>query len=138
MRWSDIPRSPTTRTLRQFGALCLLFFSATAVWEYVHRHRPVLAAAAALAALTLGPVGLLRPRALRPIFVGWMYAAFPVGWMVSHALLAVVFYLLFTPLGLVFRAIGRDPLTIRRSGTAQTYWRERPAVTDVARYFRQF
>jgi hypothetical protein len=138
MRWSDIPRNPTSRTLRQFGALCLLFFSAVALWEYFHEHRPVAAVAAAVAALTLGPVGLLRPKALRHVFVAWMVAAFPIGWLVSHLLLAVAFYGLFTPVGLVFRVIGRDSLSLRRSPTARTYWREKPTVTDVTRYFRQF
>ena len=60
--------------------------------------------------MTLGPLGLIWPRLLRPIYVAWMVLAFPIGWTISQLILAVMFYGLFTPIGLVFRLIGRDPL----------------------------
>ena len=39
-----------------------------------------------------------------------MVLAFPIGWTVSQVILLLMFYGLFTPIGLVFRLIGRDPL----------------------------
>ena len=36
-----------------------------------------------------------------------MIVAFPIGWAVSHIMLAALFYGLFTPVALVFRTIGR-------------------------------
>ena len=39
-----------------------------------------------------------------------MVLAFPIGWTVSQVMLALMFFGLFTPIGLVFRLIGRDPL----------------------------
>ena len=39
-----------------------------------------------------------------------MVLAFPIGWTVSQVMLAMMFFGLFTPIGLVFRLIGRDPL----------------------------
>ena len=53
---------------------------------------------------------MIRPEWLRSIYVGWMVLAFPIGWTVSQVMLAVMFFGLFTPIGLVFRLIGRDPL----------------------------
>ena len=65
----------------------------------------------------IGLLGLLWPRVIRPVYVGWMVLAFPIGWTVSQAMLAVMFYGLFTPIGLLFRLIGRDPLhRARRAG----------------------
>jgi hypothetical protein len=52
--------------------------------------------------------------------------------------MALVFYGLFTPMGLLFRLIGRDPLNRRFDPTAQTYWTPHQTVTDGRRYFRQF
>src|SRR6185295_8198865 len=79
-------------------------------------------------------VGMIAPRALRPVFVGWMIAVFPIGWLVSHALLAVVFYGVFTPLSLAFRALGRDALRRQRSNDA-SYWLSKRAAADVAGYY---
>ena len=48
-----------------------------------------------------------------------MVLAFPIGWTVSQVILAVMFYGLFTPIGLVFRLIGRDPLQPHASARAR-------------------
>jgi hypothetical protein len=63
---------------------------------------------------------------------------FPFGWAVSHLLLAILFYGLFTPLGLIFRLLGRDPLRRQRPLEQASYWTMKPAATDVRGYFRQF
>ncbi len=138
MRWSDIPRNPDTRTLRQFAGLCLLVFGGLAAWHGFVHHRLVLAGILAALAVGLGGPGLAAPRLIRPIFVGWMILAFPIGWVVSHVMLAVLFYGLFTPIGLVMRLAGRDPLSLRPGPPSDTYWTLKAAPTDVRRYFRQY
>jgi hypothetical protein len=67
-----------------------------------------------------------------------MVLAFPIGWTVSRLVLAAVFYGLFTPIGLVFRLMGRDPLARRPPHDVVSYWTEKPDRADVRRYFRQF
>ncbi len=138
MTWSDLPLRPSDRALRQFAGLCLAVFGGMAAWQYFVRHNPVAAAILAGLALAVGPLGLARPRAVRPVFVAWMVVAFPIGWAVSTALLAALFYGVFTPLGLLFRLAGRDPLRLRPQPAAATYWTPKPAAADVRRYFQQF
>lgn len=138
MRWSDLPLNPSTRTLRQFAALWVLFFGGLAAWEGLFRQRPTAGLALAALSLTAGPLGLWRPKLLRPIYVGWLIAAFPIGWTVSHAVLAIVFYLIITPLGLVSRALGRDRLSLRKGVSENTNWCSLGEPVDVRRYFRQF
>jgi hypothetical protein len=138
MQWSDIPRDPPPSRLRQFAGLWILFFLGLAAWQGLGHGRRAVAAVCAALALSLGPLGLIRPQALRPVFVGWMVLAFPIGWLVSHTLLALVYYGLFTPLALVFRVIGRDALALKRPRAATSYWQVRPQVTDPRRYFKQF
>lgn len=67
-----------------------------------------------------------------------MYAAFPIGWVVSHVLMAVVFFGLFTLIGFLFRLVGRDPLMLRRPVNQASYWLPKARVEDKRRYFRQF
>ena len=102
--------------VRQFGGLWLVFFLGLAAWQSL-AHGPSTTSALAAAVALLGAVGLARPRVVRPVFVGWMMLAFPVSWLVSHVALAIVFYGFFTPLTLVFRLSGRDPLALKRRNT---------------------
>src|SRR5262245_19424406 len=103
MHWSDINFAPPQRVLRQFAGLWLIFFGLLACWQGFLEDNLSLALAFAAAAALVGALGLVRPQAVRPIFVGWMVLAFPIGWTISHLLLALLFYGLFTPLGLLFR-----------------------------------
>ncbi len=81
----------------------------------------------------------IAPGIGRRLYVGWMLAAVPIGWTISHAVLGVVYYVVLTPIGLLMRLFGRDPMQRRmdRSGSG-TYWIERPPQSDSSRYFRQF
>jgi len=130
---------PTNRELRQFAGIWfpafwvivgLLVAPRTGWWHIV---LPVWVAVAALSI-----AGLIWPRLMRPIFVAWIVGAFPIGWTVSHLLLAAVYYLLITPLGLIMRLIGRDKLQMRLDKDAASYWIQRPPPPPVSRYFRQF
>ena len=138
MRWSDLPLNPSTRTLRQFAALWVLFFGGLAAWEGLFRQRPAAAIVLAALSLTIGPLGLWRPSLVRPIYVGWLIAAFPIGWTVSHVALAAVYYLVVAPLGLMSRVLGRDRLVLRRRAGERTNWSPLNEPPDVRRYFRQF
>jgi hypothetical protein len=89
-------------------------------------------------AVTIGPLGLVRPDWMRWVYVGWMVLAFPIGWTVSQVMLTVMFFGLFTPIGLIFRLIGRDPLHRARSAERNSYWSPKPAPADLRRYFKQF
>ena len=138
MRWSDIQFDPPRKTLRQFAGLWLVFFGGMALWQALVRGHAGLASILAVLALTIGPLGLARPEWIRLIYVGWMVLAFPIGWTVSQVMLAVMFFGLFTPIGLVFRLLGRDPLHRARRPELESYWAPKPAPTDLRRYFKQF
>ena len=88
-------------------------------------------------AAVVGVAGLISPNLVRPIFVGWMTIAFPIGWVISNVLLACLFYGMFTPLGWVLRLAGRDALRRRPPSPVDSYWLPKPMPTDVDRYFQQ-
>ena len=138
MRWSDIPFDPSRATLRQFAGLWLVFFGGLALWQGLVRGQTGLATLVAVLALTIGPLGLIRPGWIRPIYVGWMVLAFPIGWTVSQVMLALMFYGLFMPIGLLFRLLGRDPLHRTRRPGVESYWTPKPAPAGPKSYFRQF
>ena len=73
----------------------------------------------------------------RAVYRALTLLTFPIGWVISHVLLALVYYLLLTPIGLLLRATGRDPLQRRLDPEAETYWIEREGDRPANTYFRQ-
>ena len=126
----------TNRTLRQFAALWLLFFGLLSFFQAYLKGQVSTAVWLSALALGIGIPGLVRPVAIRPVFRGAMLVAAPIGWLVSHVVLAVLFYGLFTPFALFFRLIGRDALR-RRRRTYESHWVEKASPVDVRHYFRQ-
>ena len=127
----------TERLLRQFAALSLLIFGSLAVLNLYVRHRPGLGAVFALAAAAIGGVGLIRPRAIEAVFYVATVVTMPIGWVVSRILLASLFFVVFTPIALLFRVIGRDKLVRRFDSRAETYWRPREQPDDPRSYLHQ-
>lgn len=138
MRWNDLDLQPSAHTLRQFAGIWLSFFAFLGWWYGLRAQQPERAALLALAAVAVGLPGLWRPHRIKWLYVGLMLATFPPGWLTSRLVLAVIFYGVFTPLGLCFRLLGRDMLQLRSQPGRTTYWQARSAATDVRRYFRQF
>jgi Saxitoxin biosynthesis operon protein SxtJ len=138
MQWSDVSFRPPTQTLRQFAVLWLIFFGGLAGWQGYVRSNPGLAAVLGALAVVVGGLGILWPSAVRWLYVGWMVAAFPIGWTISQLILICLYLGLFTPVALVFRILGRDALSRRFLHGPATYWAAKPAVTDPKRYFQQF
>jgi hypothetical protein len=136
MRWSDLPLKPSARMLRQFAGLWILFFGGLAVWNG-WRQAETRALVFAVLALTVGPAGLIWPSANRPVFVGWLIVAFPIGWLVWRVLLVTLFGLM-VPVAVVFRLRGRDALGLRRRTDKASYWMPKPQAENLRSYLRQF
>jgi len=137
MQWSDVIAKPKPKLLRQFAGLWLIVFPLLAALRVWRGHADNWAIGLAVAGVVVGLVGLVKREAVRPIYSGWMLAAFPIGWTVSQLMLLVLFYLVFTPVGLVFRLMRRDALSLRRRDVS-TYWAVKPGAARAEDYFRQF
>jgi hypothetical protein len=124
-------------TLRQFAAVWLVLFLGLAAYHGLLRDRHLVGLMLAAIALLFGPAGLVKPRSIRFLFAGAMALTRPIGWVVSRALLAAIFYLVITPLALVFRLIGRDALGRRTGRGAATHWVPRRRRTDARQYLSQ-
>jgi hypothetical protein len=134
----DKNREPTPGELRIFGALLAVFFGLigglvmhrTGSWTFA----TVLWTAALLLCAFYYAVPIAQPM----VFQAWLAMVYPIGWIISHALLAVIFYLVITPIGLVVRLCDRDPLQRQLARSAKTYWTPHNTTRDVRHYFQQF
>ena len=131
-----INRHPSAKDLRLFGAFSVAFLAAVgaACWR---RGSVPAASTAWAAALVAAALAALAPRALRWAYLGASYLTFPIGFVVSHVVLAVVYFAIFTPVGLLMRSLGRDPLTRRFEPSRSTYWEDRTTNKSPESYFHQ-
>lgn len=70
-------------------------------------------------------LGAAIPAVLKPIYSVWMALAVVLGFIMTRVILTIVFYLVVTPIGLIMRAVGRDPLDRKLDSNASSYWLEK-------------
>ena len=134
----EINKNPSLRELRWFGLLFLLFWGIVGGIVYVSAESFAVTVSIWLVALAVVVLYYLIPALRRPLYLGWLYAAFPIGWVVSHVVMAATFYLVVTPIGLLMRPLGHDPMKRRVDESAETYWVAYSPQRRSERYFRQF
>lgn len=133
-----IKTSFSRRELLWFGPLFALFggtVGAMALWRFA---APDVARWIWIVSAAVIAIYYLVPPVRKWIFIGWMASVFPIGWILSHVLLSVVFYLVVFPIGMLLRLFRYEVLHRRFDPEATSYWIKREARSDPRRYFRQF
>lgn len=96
-----------------------------------------MAAILGAGAIVMPLAALVAQPMARGAYLAMTYATYPIGWTLSHLVLAALYYGVFAPIGLTLRALGRDPLQRRFERGASSYWLPRSGSKSAARYFRQ-
>jgi hypothetical protein len=108
------------KQLRTFGLVVGGAFGIIGVW-------PVLVHGEALRLWALTLTGLLVisalfvPRGLKLVHRAWMACGHILGQVNTTIILTIVFYSLFTPMGLVMRLFGKDPMHRKLEPNSDTY-----------------
>jgi hypothetical protein len=129
---------PQPKQLRQFawiGGAVLLLLGA---WRLAEHGWSSLPAMLFGCGGLLAVVGISQPQSLRHVYIGAMAATYPIGWAMSHVILSLIYFGVFTPVALAFRMVGRDPLERRFEREAATYWRPKRRTANMRRYLRQY
>jgi hypothetical protein len=135
----EINWHPGTKELRNFGVISLIASALIALSLYVLKGLGIQWTAIIFAAgFIIFLSSMISSKATRGIYLGLILVTLPIGWLVSFILLAAFYFLLLTPLGLLFRLIGRDPLRRKFDSTADSYWLTRKPPDKLDRYFHQF
>jgi hypothetical protein len=134
----QIDRDPSPATLRWFGllqGLALAILGGLIYWRF---QAPMIA----YVVWSVAGVFTLAYYAVRPwrraMYLGALYATYPIGFVVSHIVLGIIYFGLFTLVGLLFKLFGYDPLQRKFDRQAKTYWITRQESRKPASYFRQF
>ena len=70
-------------------------------------------------------LALIVPKALAPLNWVWTKFGLLLHKIVSPIVLGFLFFLVFTPIGIMIRLFGGDPLRLRLDSKAPSYWIER-------------
>ena len=113
------------------GGVCVLLGGLS--WWRGHQVAPVVLWALG-GALVLG--GLVVPGRMGPVHARWMALALLISKVTTPVFMGLIYFGLFTPMGLVRRVLGKNSL-VRRD--AATFWVTRPAGagrrSDITRQF---
>jgi hypothetical protein len=135
----EINWRPKRKELRNFGIIALIASTVISLLLYIIKglgFHWILVISGIGFAIFLS--SLISAKLTRIIYLGLTLITLPIGWIVSVILLATFYFLIITPLALVFRFIGRDPLCRKFDSATDSYWlMYRPPDTN-DRYFHQF
>jgi hypothetical protein len=135
----EVNWNPDRRQLRVFGIGALVILTIVAALLHYLRGLPAAwALALSAAGLVIFLTGLASPGLARMIYVTLTVVTLPIGMAVSFVLMAAFYFLILTPVGLLFRLIGRDILCRKFDRNAVTYWVPRRPPETPDRYFHQF
>ncbi|MDO8281299.1 MAG: SxtJ family membrane protein [Thermodesulfovibrionia bacterium] len=83
--------------------------------------------------------GLLAPAILKPIQKAWMGMAVTMGWFMTRVILAILYFLVFTPIRLIAGLFGKHFLDKKFHTDAESYWITKEQTTlEKNRYEKQF
>jgi len=106
--------------LRSFGLLVGGIFAIIGAWPLLLRGDAVRLWVLLVSGLLMASA-LLLPSILKPIYHVWMRIGAILGWVNTRIILAIGFFLVFSPMGLVMRLFGRDALLRKLDPTLNTY-----------------
>ena len=133
---AGIPTRLSHNDARRFGlvvgaAFCL--FGAVLWW----RGHLLMAGGFGAVGAALIALGLVRPPALVPVYRVWMGLASMISKVTTPVLLGAVYFLVITPIGILRRLTGHNPMRARATGSSFWVARENRGRqrTDMERQF---
>jgi hypothetical protein len=99
----------TRRQLRSFGFLVGGVFALLGTWPAAVHGLPPRVWALVLAAALVLPAAI-HPRILAQPYRAWMALGHALGLVNTRIILSLFFYLVLTPVGVVLRWMGKDPM----------------------------
>ena len=109
--------------LRNFGitvGIILLVISGFLFWKEKESYQIFLAIG-----IILFLTAIALPSVLKPVYWIWMIFAIILGWFMTRVILSLLFYVVFTSIGLTLRFFGKQFLELRWDKSKESYWNYR-------------
>ena len=106
--------------LRNFGitaGIILLIISGFLFWKENESFQIFL-----IVGITFLLTAVSIPVVLKPVYWIWMIFAVILGWFMTRLILILLFYFIFTPIGLTLRFFGKQFLELQWDKSKESYW----------------
>jgi hypothetical protein len=135
----ELNTNPSFADRRNFGLIFLVGVAAIGVvyWQVydkgdLHRAQYFFGVAVAVFILSLvPPIG-------RVLYILWMGFGLTLGLVTSPVIMFLLFLILITPVGIIFKMTGRDLMRRKLDEKSESYWEDYPKTDDPSRYVKQF
>jgi hypothetical protein len=135
----EINWHPKHKELRNFGLIALIASVIISLLLYLLKDLAIQWILAITGAgLIIFLCSLISDVLTRIIYIALTLVTLPIGWVMSFIIMAIFYFSILTPLGLVFRLTGRDPLHRKFDSRAESYWLKRQPPDTIDRYYHQF
>lgn len=122
---------------KSFGVVFAVVFAIVGVWPLWDGGSPTYWAFGLSASFLVLALG--RPRTLAPLNRLWHLVGLGLGKVVTPLVMGLIFFVTITPMALIMRMMGKDPLRLKFEPEADSYWIERnPSGPDPETLNRQF
>ena len=107
---------------RSFGIIFFIVFLLISVWPIIDGQ--ALRVWSLIISLLFLFLGILNSKILTPLNLAWIKLGEILGRFIAPIVMAVIYFLILTPIGLFMRIIGKDLLNIKFSQNS-SYWIKR-------------
>ena len=130
--------SATKKQLRTFGIVLSFFLSIIGLINFLKGNPDVPFYLWSFGGATL-IIALFSPVIIKPVYRVAMFVAHILGWINTRIILGLIYYFIFTPIALIFKIKGKDPLDRKIDKQAASYWIKRANKIDQnEQYLKQF
>ena len=107
---------------RSFGVVFFIVFLLIALYPVIDNEE--IRVWSLIVSLIFLVLGLLNSKILNPFNQIWFKFGVLLGRIISPLIMAIIFFFVVTPIGLIMRTLGKDILNLRYN-TKKTYWIEK-------------
>ena len=107
---------------RSFGVVFFIVFLLIALYPVINKEE--IRVWSLIVSLIFLVLGLLNSKILNPLNQIWFKFGVFLGRIISPFIMAIIFFFVVTPIGLIMRALRKDILNLRYN-TKKTYWIEK-------------
>jgi hypothetical protein len=130
---------PSNKQLRDFGLIGLCMCTVIGLLLLgLGKIPPLGLLVLFLIGLAMFVLSRISAALIKPLYLAMMIVTFPIGWIISHLVMGLFFYVIVTLIAVLFKITGRDPLCRKFDPQADTYWLTYKHKRSAKDYFHQF
>lgn len=136
---TDWMGKPVRTHVREFAVLFAIIFTGIASYKTYRYGVTTASLTWAIGGIVIGILGYRAPRALHPLWKGWMKLAHYLSLVMTFVLMSITWMIGFVPMAMLLKALRIKTMDLSYKTGASTYWETRdPKFDDFKRLERQF